>query len=428
MKYKKIALISKSEISSWKSCQSIISNLSQAYLEAFQKNDLKNFRVVGNYNPYQAYKTAQELKTWGADLIIWLDHHPSASLLVEALDIVYEDFYFEVKPRFIIHLFGDFVLDCLKWECVKKQLKKWPLHFIVASEKQKILVDSFFESKIALTSVMPFPVDTKIFNAENSLEERDSIRKKFGIREDEKIIIYSGRISYQKNTEVLIKIFQSIEVMFENKVHLFIAGPWDDILLPYFGKHGLCGSYYAQFSEAIKNISKSNIHFIGQFKSLELKRILNSADLFISLSTYNDEDYGMAPAEALCCGLPCLLSDWAGYSSFKHYSDQVSLIPVVFSNSKASVDTNTARKMILKKILNLSTDHKKKEKLAEVVHSSISIEAVVKKNISVIDNIQFGPVSEFTPLFERVCGSFKKNPRSTFEEDLYKEVYASYGI
>jgi hypothetical protein len=159
MKYKKIALISKTEISSWKSCQFIISNLYQAYLDAFQGTEIKNFKVVSNYNSYQAYKTAKELKAWGADLIIWLDHHPSAAWLVESLDHVYEDIAYELRPKFIVHLFGDFVLDCLKWKSVEEHLARWPLHFIVASEKQKDLVKSFFPSKAEIISVMPFPID-----------------------------------------------------------------------------------------------------------------------------------------------------------------------------------------------------------------------------------------------------------------------------
>ena len=62
---------------------------------------------------------------------------------------------------------------------------------------------------------------------------------------------------------------------------------------------------------------KSKIIF-QPFAPLEdLKTIYNACDCFVSLSTYHDEDYGMSVIEALSCGLPLVLSDWAGYSGFQ---------------------------------------------------------------------------------------------------------------
>jgi len=108
----------------------------------------------------------------------------------------------------------------------------------------------------------------------------------------------------------LVKTFSSLKPVLPENTHLLIAGEWDDILMPYSGKFGPLGSYFAQFSGTSEKHLNDHIHFLGKLDSAQLLKANNGCDLFVSFSTYNDEDYGMSVAEALACGLPCLLSNW----------------------------------------------------------------------------------------------------------------------
>jgi len=81
---------------------------------------------------------------------------------------------------------------------------------------------------------------------------------------------------------------------------------------------------------------------------------------------HNDEDYGMTCAEAQACGLPAILTDWAGFSGFNlDIPNAVRYIPVRLSpqakqiklsklveDFKASVEgAKLDRKMIAEKSL-----------------------------------------------------------------------------
>jgi glycosyltransferase involved in cell wall biosynthesis len=432
MKFQKVALILKDEVSSWKSCQLITSNLHEIYRSGFAESDVKEFRVSKNYNHYLSQKTAHELKEWRADTIVWMDHQPNAALLLRALDDLYLESP-EAKPIFVIHLFGDFVLDCLGWESVKVSLQRYPVHFIVASDRQKQLVESFFSGSGPIVSVNPFPVNGDTFNMNNYQLNRESLRSEFGIAPEDKILLYTGRISYQKNVELLVNMFKTLEPILPGKVHLWIAGTWDDILVPYSGKIGTSGSFYSQFSKTIKKISQSNIKFLGHLDEEQLVRFYQTSDLFVSFSTYNDEDYGMSVAEALMCGLPCVLSNWGGFSSFKNYSDQVELTPVHFNLSRPLVEANYARKVLMQKILTLSADEETRKNNALKAAQFLSIKTQAKTLKEIFSKRKVGSIEDFTSKFYKLCIHSRNNPGAPFKDrnlelsPFYKEVYGEYG-
>lgn len=434
MKKKIIALIVKEEVSSWKSCQSITSNLEKVYRILFEKDEIVLIKVPQNFNRYNAYNIASEIKLKDIEQIFWLDHKPNAAILLDALDRVYTNVSFEKKPKLNIHLFGDFVLDCLGWQQVGVALANWPLHFFVASKKQQELVESFFVSDKKIVSVIPFPVDEKSFYYDSTEGLRKKFREKLSVDENDLVLVYTGRISYQKNIEMLVKTFSTAQVLFQKKVHLWIIGEWDDILMPYSGKFGPLGSFYAQFNGTSEKYLNNNIKFLGKLDSKQLLESYNAADMFISLSTYNDEDYGMSPAEAMSCGLPCLLSNWGGYSSFAEYSPKVNLVPVLFGNTRAQVNHDLARKSLIKAVGELPLNSNDRNKASVKAQEKISLAGVSKLLATQLSQLEHGPVTDFSTEFLRLCVLSEMNPGSPFKNgkklelsDFYKVVYARYG-
>ena len=434
MKKKIIALIVKEEVSSWKSCQSITSNLEKVYRILFERDEIILIKVPQKFNRYDAYKIASEIKSKNIEQVFWLDHKPNAAILLSALDCVYTGVAFGKRPKLNIHLFGDFVLDCLGWQMTKDALANWPIHFFVASRKQQELVESFFISDKQNVSVVPFPVDENDFYFDNTEKLRKTFRDKLGVDKDDLVLVYTGRISYQKNIEILVKTFSTAQILFQKKVHLWIAGEWDDILMPYSGKFGPLGSFYAQFNGTSEKYLNSNIKFLGKLDSKQLLESYNAADMFISLSTYNDEDYGMSPAEAMSCGLPCLLSNWGGYSSFAEYSSKVNLVPVLFGNTRAQVNHDLARKSLIKAVGELPLNSNDRNKASVKAQEKISLKGVSRLLETQLSQLKYGPVSDFTTEFLRLCVLSEMNPGSPFKNgkklelsDFYKVVYARYG-
>lgn len=430
---KKVVIISRNELSSWKSCQSIIGNLAKVYGRLYP--EARYLKVPEDFNHYQAYKTANEIRQLAPDLIIWLDHIPNVTPLLNSLPNLYSEV--EAKPCLLIHLFGDFVLDCLSWESAGLSLEKWPVHFLVASHSQKKLVESFFHSKESIVSVVPFPVDETVFNMNSFAENRREMRMNNGIGDEEKVFLFTGRISFQKNVELLIKTFQSLQESFQDSfdtgMHLWIAGSIDDILLPFIGKHGLSGSHYSQLRKLMEEVSGS-VKFLGNCSTDDLVKVYHASDVFISMSTYNDEDYGMSPAEALCTGLPSLLSQWGGYISFGKYSAAVQLIPVKMESYRPMVDSTLLKKAMMAEMFKENASLEVRLKNSEEVLSQISLNAVEKQLSATLNEMPFSPVTRFSELFLQMCSRFRNHKFAPFKNegnehqlsDLYKEVYSVY--
>lgn len=127
-------------------------------------------------------------------------------------------------------------------------------------------------------------------------------------------------------------------------VELWLAGPWDNILLPYHGTRGLPGSYFTQFKSSLIDKGLTNVRFLGDLDEEELLGVYHASDLFVSFSTFNDDDYGMSIAEALMCGLPALLTQWGGLPTFKKYSEHVDLVPVEFKDVRMHPQSILAQK------------------------------------------------------------------------------------
>lgn len=430
--YKRITIVSRNELSSWKSCQHIIRNLYQAYSLVFNNSQIQFLKVEAEDNQYKAYKAAKQLKHQSPDLVIWLDHIPNPTQFLHALVNEYEGVDFSLRPRMLVHLFGDFVLDCQDWEKVKADAGQWPLHFIVASERQQRLVERFIPEASQLVSYVPFPVDTSVFNTDDLAKNRQTVREAWQISVDEKIFLYTGRISYQKNIDVLLRAFDALVKKTGGKNTLWIAGAVDDILLPYFGKHGITGSYSTHLNQTLKEIT-APVKFLGSLPPEELVQVYQAADLFISLSTYNDEDYGMAPAEALCCGLPAVLSDWGGYTSFANYSSSVQLVPVKMSAPRPMVETSSLQKTLILQALEPQLSEEKRLLVSREACEKLSIPAIASELKRLINQISFGRIS-YSDRFHQMCGAFRRNKFAPFinsadearMSQLYKEIYSAY--
>lgn len=140
--------------------------------------------------------------------------------------------------------------------------------------------------------VLPCGVDVGTFNP----AQRDSdFRARLGISPEKKILIYAGRLSAEKEVDVLIHAHQRLPA---GKFVLLIAGDGPD-------------------AETIRAYaaSRNDVIYLGHFDSpAELARVYASSDVFVIPSRY--ETFGMAALEALACGLPVVAIGGGGTAGF----------------------------------------------------------------------------------------------------------------
>jgi glycosyltransferase involved in cell wall biosynthesis len=401
----KIAFIYSFEQSAWKSCQTITQNLINTYRLIYPEKSLLHFDYNDDQTKFQKLELAQKLVESAPDKLVIVDHKPHLESLLKVFELVQKT---KKRPEIVFHIFGDFTLYGNQWLKLEPLLKKYKVKFICASDKQQRLVEKFLSRKE--TSKLPFPVDEKSFYFSEQIRRKKRIE--LGLK-DEIVLVYTGRLSLQKRvSELSLDFLKFIKESPHNCV-LYLAGEFDDLGSPFTGIYFRNGEFYQRYLRILNAVPeklRERVRLLGHQDQAQLLELYNAADIFISLSTHNDEDYGMSPAEALCTGLPAILSDWAGYSSFKlKGSASCSLIPVEIVKNLNQVQYNKAEffSCLEKNIQQLAEHRSARKEYAKVYANEFSI----RGNSSRLKRILEQPLksfSGFSKLMKELANAFKE--------------------
>lgn len=303
----KTALIFIKEKSEWQSCNYILENL----FEAYRKIDSIELLEIPlrDSSKTECQNAGKIIGQNRCDKIVILDHRFRPFFFVHELLKLTHSF------ELIVHVYGDFFLNLARVKIFDLLIDKAAIKFIAASEAQANLVNLFIHKKEDQSVVIPFPVSNFYHYNE---AKRSQLRLKNSL--SEKIVLcYTGRLSLQKNVMALLPLFIKIKTIFPEAV-LYLAGDFDDIGIPYRGFDRPFLSMKLAFEESLAEVPsklRKDIFYLGNLNPSELNDLYHLSDMYLSLSTHNDEDFGMSPAEAAVLGLPLFLTDWGGFKNFK---------------------------------------------------------------------------------------------------------------
>jgi glycosyltransferase involved in cell wall biosynthesis len=157
-------------------------------------------------------------------------------------------------------------------------------------EKSELLADGVQANRLLLRYN---GIDQKEFC---NLPPRGTFREKFGIRDDEPLVVFLSRLIPRKGADLLIETLSQAGC---EKIHLIIAGPE--------GEAGYVGS----LREKARTLSVDHrTLFLGPLYGIDKKAALIDADIFALPSRY--ENFGNTAAEAIACGTPVIVSDRCG--------------------------------------------------------------------------------------------------------------------
>lgn len=153
---------------------------------------------------------------------------------------------------------------------------------------------------------VPYAIDNDRFiSANNSLVlRRNQIRKRIGISEKETTILFVGKLIDKKRPMDLLKAYELLvnrltsysNDQSTNNIHLLFVG--DGVL-----------------REELENYSRennlSNVYFTGFKNQTELPEFYAISDIFV-LPSGEGETWGLVVNEAMCFGLPIIVSDRVG--------------------------------------------------------------------------------------------------------------------
>jgi glycosyltransferase involved in cell wall biosynthesis len=323
----KYLLVGYSVESKWVSCKSIKKNLLQTYQNYKQLEfelfdyDLENIEQLGSRITTKKYSK-----------IIFIDHRPNPALILNQLIKIVP---IDQIPQIIIHIYGDFTYFAKDFHELNLAFKGHKISFIAASKAQQKLINFFLIEKNC--AHFPFSINKDFYYFNQTF--RNSFRKKYCIDDTQKVILYTGRLSLQKNIDLVIKEFELYKSKKKNNDKLFLAGPFDDFGARFMGGRCLEGHYFNKITSQIYNSPfKNDIILMGNLSEAELRDAYCGSDLYINYSLHHDEDFGIAPLEAHACNLPLLLTPWGGFNDFFANFCQLQLDQIGYSISSNHIE------------------------------------------------------------------------------------------
>ena len=162
---------------------------------------------------------------------------------------------------------------------------------IVNSNYMKNELQRLFGLPYEKINVVPNGVNLNLYNG----VERDyDFRRRFAM-DNEKIILYVGRLVYEKGVQHLISAMPKI---LEN---------YHDSKLVIAGKGGMIDELKSQ----VESMGLSNkVYFTGYLNQKEVQKMYKCADVAVFPSTY--EPFGIVALEAMLAGIPTVVSDIGG--------------------------------------------------------------------------------------------------------------------
>lgn len=162
---------------------------------------------------------------------------------------------------------------------------------IVNSNYMKCELQRLFGLPFEKINVIPNGINLNNFNG---IDRDYDFRRKYAM-DNEKIILYIGRLVYEKGIQHLISAMPKI-----------IDG-YNDIKLIIGGKGGM----YDELQQQVKSLGIENkVYFTGYLSSKDVQKMYKCADVAVFPSTY--EPFGIVALEAMLAGVPTVVSDIGG--------------------------------------------------------------------------------------------------------------------
>lgn len=179
--------------------------------------------------------------------------------------------------------------------------------FLCNSTPDVVLGRKFFPNGIF--RVVPFPIDeTQFFPSDE--ETKAATRASLGLAPEHKILLYSGRITLEKNVHTILRTFRVVLNAVPN-ARLVLAGQDMNSSFPEFGSQPV--AIKRTLTRLIDHLGLADhVVFIGQRGPADLRALYGTADVLVNMTLHHDENFGFAQVEAMACGLPVVGTTWGG--------------------------------------------------------------------------------------------------------------------
>ncbi|MFH1521274.1 MAG: glycosyltransferase [Candidatus Micrarchaeota archaeon] len=264
--------------------------------------------------------------------------------------ITYHTHLPEYFPHLLKGMLPDFLSDLSKHP-IKYLIKKIYSQADIVTAPTKELVKELTGYGLKNVVYLPNGVNISKFK-----KRETTLRKKYGIPKKAIVILYAGRISFEKRLEILLEAFKKIE---KKDRYLVIAGS---------------GPYLEKYKEIATAFKIKNILFTGLINDKEFREMYSAADIFATPS--DTETFGLTIIEAMAAGLPVVAVSKLGPKELVNngkdgYTVDAGNVNVFSEKLRILVTNDKIRKMMGKHALKQA--------------SKFSLEQAVKKTLRIYE-------------------------------------------
>lgn len=214
--------------------------------------------------------------------------------------------------------------------------------FVVPSSAEKCSLTSILKGQNPIFQC-PYPILSdelpKLFKSATL-----DVRRKLGLDTNDHLITYVGRLTPQKNIEVMIDALKILRTR-KQRTKLLLVGGFVDEYSPVEGFMG-GREYEAKIKNKIRELDLvDQVLFSGFISHKKALTFLAASDISLSLSTYAYDDFGRAVAEGISMNIPTVATRWGGSLDFISLGGAHG-IPLVFKKNRPTVSAATVAKVL----------------------------------------------------------------------------------
>ena len=147
-------------------------------------------------------------------------------------------------------------------------------------------------------------IDTSQFVPVKGIDERNSLRRKYNLAIDDKVICFVGRLSEEKGVDKLLEAVADIP---DDKLKIIIVGS-------LIHNSNIADDYLVNLHR-LAAILKDRVIFTGYIPQIDVHEIYQMSDLAVLPSIW-DEPAGLTMVEALACGISVVTTDSGGIPEY----------------------------------------------------------------------------------------------------------------
>lgn len=155
-------------------------------------------------------------------------------------------------------------------------------------------------------------IDSNIFNPSKDQETINNLKEKYGIKSEDRVVVFVGRLCKEKGVKELCN---ALEIINKPNIKLLIIGET-------FFNSSIRDGYKTELQESFKNL-QNTIIFTGYIEHNLIPKYLGIADIAV-LPSLCEEAASLANMEVISCGVPLITTNAGGTPEY--INDKVAIL------------------------------------------------------------------------------------------------------